>query len=100
MKKFKIHYLSIAENDIIEIIDYISKDNPNAALRLIDKIDDRINELSNFPEIGKKPNDRRLQKLGYRILVIDNYLIFYVIKNEEIEIRRILHGKRKYEFLL
>ena len=38
MKKLKIHYLSIAEKDITNIIDYINKDNPNAALKLIDKI--------------------------------------------------------------
>jgi plasmid stabilization system protein ParE len=42
MKKLKIHYLSIAEKDITEIIDYISRDNPNAALNLIDKIDTQI----------------------------------------------------------
>jgi len=100
MKKLKIHYLSVAERDITEIIDFISRDNPNTAIRLIDKIDDRIKELSDFPEIGKIPKDERLRKLGYRILIIDNYLVFYVLKNNEIEIRRILHGKRKYEFLL
>ena len=100
MKKLKIHYLSIAEKDITNIIDYINKDNPNAALKLIDKIDSRIKELRNFPEIGKIPSDQRLKKLGYRILIIDNYLVFYVIKNQEIEIRRILHGKRKYELFL
>ena len=100
MKKLKIHYLSIAEKDVTEIIDYISKDSPNAALNLINKIDTKIKVLSDFPEIGKIPDDVRLEKLGYRILIIDNYLVFYVIKNEEIEIRRILHGKRRYEFLL
>ena len=47
MKKLKIHYLSIAEKDITEIIDYISKDNPNAALNLIEKIDTKIKVLSN-----------------------------------------------------
>ena len=100
MKKLNIHYLSVAEKDITEIIDYISKDNPNAAIWLIDKIDERIKELSDFPEIGKTPHDERLKQLGYRILIIDNYLVFYIIKKQEIEIRRILHGKRKYEFLL
>ena len=59
MKKLKIHYLSIAEKDITEIIDYISRDNPSAALKLIDKIDSRIKELTDFPEIGKIPNDQR-----------------------------------------
>ncbi|WP_420889704.1 type II toxin-antitoxin system RelE/ParE family toxin [Halanaerobium congolense] len=36
------------------------------------------------------------------MLVIGSYLVFYVVfENKKIvEIRRILHGKRKYNFLL
>jgi toxin ParE1/3/4 len=99
-KSHKIRYLSTAEQDITEIIDYIAKDNPDAALKLIDKINVSIRRLKNFPEIGVVPKDSRLKNLGYHILVVDNYLIFYVILKEYIEIRRILHGKRKFEFLL
>jgi toxin ParE1/3/4 len=98
-KKFKIHYLSIAERDILEIIDFISKKNPTAAINLIDEIDKQISKLADFPEIGKLAKDDRLKKLGYRILVVKKYLVFYVVKKQSIEIRRILHGKRKYEFL-
>jgi addiction module RelE/StbE family toxin len=99
-KKYEIHYLSVAEQDITEIIEYISADNPDAADRLIDKIDGYVSRLKDLPELGTIPKDDRLRKLGYRTLLIDNYLVFYVIRDEEIEIRRILYGKRKYEFLL
>jgi len=36
------------------------------------------------------------------MLIINNYIVFYVVNEniEEIEIRRILHGKRKYKFIL
>jgi len=33
-------------------------------------------------------------------LVIGNYLVFYVIKGKTVEIRRILHGQRRYDFLI
>lgn len=48
------------------------------------------------------PKDNLLQYKGYRILIIQSYLVFYVIKENflEVEIRRIIHGKRKYVFLL
>ncbi|WP_223836513.1 type II toxin-antitoxin system RelE/ParE family toxin [Paenibacillus oceani] len=41
-----------------------------------------------------------LRAKGYRVLVVHSYLVFYVVMGDVVQIRRILHGKRKYEFLL
>ncbi len=99
-KKYIIEYLPIAEKDLTEIIEYIQLDSPQSALNLLDEIDSTISKLEDFPYIGKIPKDARLQYLNYRILIVSSYLVFYVVKNDIVEIRRILHGKRKYEFLL
>lgn len=100
--KYQIKYLPIAEKDLKEIISYIQTDNPNAALNLLDDIDKSISQLKDFPYKGKSPEDNYLQSKGYRMLVIKNYIVFYVVNENinEVEIRRILHGKRKYKFLL
>jgi len=58
-----------------------------------------VSHLTSNPLIGAVPNDERLRKLGYRILVVDKYLVSYVVKGRMIQIRRILHGARQYEFL-
>jgi len=50
--------------------------------------------------MGVVPKDDRLKRLGYRLLIIENYLVFYVIKFETIQIRRIIHGARQYGFLM
>lgn len=99
-KKYRIEYLPIAQKDLTEIIEYIQNDNPSAALNLLDQIDETVSKLEDFPLMGQVPKDRRLEYLGYRMLIVDNYLIFYVVKDNYVEIRRILHGKRKYSFLL
>ncbi|WP_059053609.1 type II toxin-antitoxin system RelE/ParE family toxin [Paenibacillus senegalimassiliensis] len=99
-KKFKIEYLPIAEDDISNIIQYIMLDNPDAALSMADTFDHHIAILESFPFSGSTPNDIRLQALNYRMLVVESYLIFYVVIDDTVEIRRILHGKRKYSFLL
>jgi len=99
-KKYNILYLSIAERDLTNIIEYIYKDNPSASVSFLNIIDENISRLSNFPELGKVPNDNRLKNIGYRMLIIKDYIVFYVIKEKIIEIRRILRGRRKYEFLL
>ena len=99
-KRYTIRYLSTAEKDLFEILEYILKDNPGAALDQLKRFDQIIGHLASNPRLGAVPNDDRLRKLGYRVLVIDKYLVFYVIKGTVVQIRRILHGARKYEFLL
>ena len=42
----------------------------------------------------------KLKKLGYRILIVEKYLVFYVVKNKTVQIRRIIHGARRYDFLI
>lgn len=96
----EIRYLATAERDLDDIFQYIIKDNPVAASSLLEEIDRSISNLSSNPELGVVPKDDRLKKLGYRVLIIRKYLVFYVIKNEVIQIRRVLHGARQYGFLL
>ena len=99
-KKHKIRYLQIAQQDLIDIFDYIREDNPTAAANFIDKIDKSISKLELFPKLGVIPKDDHLEFFGYRMLVIDSYLVFYVIIENIVEIRRIIHGSRRYSFLL
>lgn len=101
-KKYNINYLSIARKDLTDIIEYIQEDNPNAALKFLNQIEDTISKLEDFPYMGATPKDTLLQYKSYLILVIQSYLVFYVVKEKtlEVEIRRIIHGKRKYDFLL
>lgn len=97
---YTIKYLKTAENDLYEIFDYIKNDNPDAAKRLLENINTGISKLEKNPRIGAVLRDSRLQNLGYRILIIDNYLVFYVMKKRIVQIRRVLHGARDYGFLV
>lgn len=99
-KKYRIEYLPIAQKDVTEIIEYIQKDNPRAAQSFLEEFDETISKLEDFPFIGQVPKDRRLDYLGYRTLIVGSYIVFYVVKEDYAEIRRVLHGRRKYSFLL
>jgi toxin ParE1/3/4 len=97
---YHIEYLPAAQADLEEIFAYILDDDPTAAAQFIDRIDSIISQLARFPLLAPVPKDPRLQYLGYRMLVVDNYLVFYVVKDQVVEIRRILHGSRRHTFLL
>ncbi len=99
-KPYTIRYLKTAEKDLLDIFDYIQKDNPSAALSQLDKFDESISRLALNPLIGVIPRDERLKRLGYRILIVGRYLVFYVVKSKTVQIRRIIHGARRYNFLL
>jgi toxin ParE1/3/4 len=98
--RYQINLTEAAEQDLTEVVDYIADENPAAALKVAIKIEKNILKLEDFPLVGVVPRVRRLAKKGYRILIVDDYLVFYIIAdNEIIEIRRILSGKRDYQFL-
>lgn len=98
--KYQIRLLRIAEEDFTEIISFIAADNPTAALTTADKIEKNINLLSENPKLGRIPRDEDIKNLGYRYLVVQNYIIFYTVEDKTIFVHRILHGSRNYRTLL
>jgi toxin ParE1/3/4 len=98
-KKYQIEYLPVAMRDLTEIVEYIQLDSPQNASSFLDRIDESISKLEDFPYLGAIPKDVRLQRLGYRMLIVENYLVFYVVIDDIVEIRRIIYGGRKYSFL-
>jgi toxin ParE1/3/4 len=98
--KYTLRFLRAAEDDFQEIITYISLDSPSAAEALADKIEKSLSNLSIHPWLGKIPNEEELADVGYRFLVVQNYLIFYTVEGRIVWIHRILHGARDYLSLL
>lgn len=99
-KKYYVEYLPIAKEDLFSIVEYIQIDDPSAAQNFLDQVDDAISKFETFPYMGSVPKDTRLMHLNYRVLIIGNYIVFYVVLDKIVEIRRILHGKRQFSFLL
>ena len=97
---YRVRFLSIAEEDLTDIITFIAADNVKAAEELANKIEKNLQLVSLNPQLGKIPEDSDLKSLGYRYLIIGNYLIFYTIEKRTILIHRILHGARNYKLLL
>ena len=98
--KYPVLYLPTAEQDLVCIFDYIRRDSPSSAASFLDKMARRIARLATFPLSGAVPKDPYLKQRGYRLLSFGNYLIFYKFEGRKVILYRILHGKRRFEFLL
>ena len=94
----RIVYTPVAIQDLEELIAYISQDNPKAATKIVGEIREKIALLTEFPLMGRALSD--IGNGEYRAIVINNYVAFYVVIGGEVQIRRILHGARRYGSLL
>ncbi len=82
-----------AETDLIEIWAGIAADDPAAADRLLDQIEEACALLATHPHAGKQRDDLAP---GLRVYPVGNYLVFYVPRDDGIAVARILHGARDY----
>lgn len=98
MENYKVTFLQSALDDLEEIILYIASDNKKNALLMNDKLVATANKLAVFPMMGILVPDEKIARMGFRMLPIDNYLLFYKIYEEdkEVTILRVIHGMRDY----
>jgi len=89
MKQIRI--TNEAKADLIYIWSYISQNNESAADAQIDKITDKFDELLANPLMGRERIDITPV---VRSFPVGNYLIFYQLVEEGIEIARVIHGAR------
>ena len=73
---------------------------PETANKLISKIRKAIKILKDNPEIYTIIDGDLIRKLEIRKLIVDNHIVFYRIKNNNIEIVRIMYGRRNWINLL
>ena len=102
MKKYNIEYSKEAKEDLIRIKQYIKYNlqEPETANKLISKIRMSIKTLKDIPEIQAIIDDDIIRKLEIRKLIVDNYIVFYRIKNDNIEIVRIMYERINWINLL
>jgi addiction module RelE/StbE family toxin len=83
----------MAVDDLEEIADYISQDNPESARRMVKRLWTAVKSLAVQPEIGRPGRIH-----GTRELIVSNtpFVVPYRVVGSEIEILRILHGAREW----
>jgi len=98
--KFSIRYLPVAQDDLLSIYDFIALDSPNRALAFVDKIDEKIRALEHHPSLGRIPRHAKLREYGYRVLILESYLVFYLVRGQAIEIHGVIHSSRNLDHLI
>ena len=101
---YKIMRTDKAEDQLRDIIYYIADDSGSidVALKYLDKIEESINRLKEFPNSGSIPRYSILKKQGYRVIIVEKHLIFYKVNegNKTVIIYTIVDGRREYKNLI
>jgi toxin ParE1/3/4 len=94
----KIVITTAAKADLMAIGDFIKPDNPERAITFVEELLDRCYALADMPRAY--PLVPRYEQFDIRRAAYRDYLIFYRIGKDAIEIIHIFQGARDYETLL
>ena len=77
---------------LVEIEQFIARDNPAAASKFVDKLIERGEALARHPDRGRRL--REMPGAGLREQLVGNYRIVYRITSNTIEVLTVFEGHR------
>ena len=95
-KHYKLSILPLFEDDLNEIVDYISVrlQNPIAAEDFVDAVENAIQDRLSCAEAFEPYYSAKERRYPYYRIQVKNYTIFYVVIGDTIEVRRIVYSRR------
>ncbi|HEM4925530.1 TPA: type II toxin-antitoxin system RelE/ParE family toxin [Streptococcus suis] len=99
---YKLSFLPLFEQDLIDITDYIANTlkNPSAAHRLVDDIELAILKRLESPLAFAPYQTSKLREHPYYRINVRNFSIFYIVIGDTMEVRRLLYSKRNVDEFL
>lgn len=95
-KKYRLRYLPLFEQDLVQTVSYITNvlKNPDAAEKLVNDVETAILERLNHPLAFEPYPSVKRRKYPYYRIYIRNYVVYYVVMEDVMEVRRFLYGAR------
>ena len=88
----KVFWTSAAEQDRADILDFIGRDKPLAAIGMDERFGDAAGRLSAHPLLG-----RAGRVAGTRELVVHtSYILVYDVIADSVRVLRVLHAARQW----
>jgi len=92
----KPFYTTAAQQDLTDILHYIARDKPSAAVTWVEKIEAKCLAIAKNPSMG----DLQLHLgEGVRASAVGRYVVFHRIANFRVEILRVIPGDRDIQRL-
>jgi len=89
----RVHWTDTAQQHLDAIYRYIAQDSPAYAMRMVDRITRRSQQIGDFPLSGRMVREYEMSQI--REVVEGPYRIIYYITPDQIDVLAVLHGARK-----
>ena len=100
-KKYTVYWSKIAQDDLIEIIEYISLDSQSIAEEIFEKIKKQTMKLESFPERGRIVPELDFHNINnYRELIVTPWRIIYRIEEQKVYILSMIDSRRNFEDII
>ena len=98
-KHYELSILPLFEEDLSEIVDYITYRlrNPAAAELLVDDVENAILERLSCAESFEPYHSSRERQHSYYRIQVRNFTVFYVVIGNTMEVRRILYSSSNWK---
>ena len=104
MGRYEVILETAAASDLLSILDYITDilKESQTAQRILSAIEEKILSLDGLTHRQGTVKDEPYKSMGVRWLPIENYTAFYVIDddNREVRVLRILYNRRNWQSIL
>jgi len=101
MKRFGVEWAQPASKDLENIIDYISQDDFDTAITILEKIRSKCSTLNQFPDRGRiVPELKAYGILSYRELIISPWRVIYKISDQKVYVLGVIDSRRNMEDIL
>jgi len=101
---YKLKISKLYKEDIFSSYKYIKYklEAPLAASNLKKEIKEKMNKIKENPQVRPLVQDKYLASLGYRLINVKNYMLFYIIGEDDrhLKIIRFLYNKRNWMNIL
>ncbi len=102
--RYRIDISEPAEKDLRDIVRYVSAQlsAPITALEMLQAMEQAMASLAEMPHRAPAVADERLGAIGYRRLMVKNYIIFFSVdeKAKAVDVERVLYGRRNWRAIL
>ena len=98
---YKLEFMPIAKNDLLEIVGYIANDlqNPVAAEKFAEELIAGAEKICDFPYAHQVYIPIKSLESEYRRILVGNYFLFYTVDESKkaVTIMRVIYARRDIE---
>ncbi len=104
MTNYQVLVTEPAARDLHGVADYIANDlhEPETARRQLGRLKEAVLSLGEYPTRCSLVAEPLLARQGFRKMVVDNYLVFYIVSDQlsTVTVIRVLYNRRDWASLL